>query len=63
MMSPLPGAIPLKPGSCTKPLPGIMPEVVGEDGKPVPTGAGGWLVISQAVAGHDPRHLGRRRAL
>ncbi|MCE2810833.1 MAG: AMP-binding protein, partial [Planctomycetaceae bacterium] len=25
MMSPLPGAIPCKPGSCTKPLPGIIP--------------------------------------
>jgi acetyl-CoA synthetase len=47
MMSPLPGAIPLKPGSCTKPLPGVVPEVVGEDGKPVPTGAGGWLVIAK----------------
>ena len=34
MMSPLPGAIPTKPGSCTKPLPGIVPEIVGEDGKP-----------------------------
>ncbi len=51
MMSPLPGAIPLKPGSCTKPLPGIVPEVVGEDGKPVPTGAGGWLVISKPWPG------------
>jgi acetyl-CoA synthetase len=47
MMSPLPGAIPLKPGSCTKPLPGIMPEVVREDGKPVETGSGGWLVITK----------------
>ncbi|HND55488.1 MAG TPA: acetate--CoA ligase, partial [Pirellulaceae bacterium] len=36
MMSPLPGAIPTKPGSCTKPLPGIVPEIVGEDHKPVP---------------------------
>jgi acetyl-CoA synthetase len=47
MMSPLPGAIPTKPGSCTKPLPGIIPEIVGEDGKPVPDGAGGWLVIAK----------------
>jgi acetyl-CoA synthetase len=47
MMSPLPGAIPLKPGSCTKPLPGIVPEVVREDGKPVETGSGGWLVITR----------------
>ena len=51
MMSPLPGAIPLKPGSCTKPLPGVVPEVVGEDGKPVPTGVGGWLVITKPWPG------------
>jgi acetyl-CoA synthetase len=51
MMSPLPGAIPLKPGSCTKPLPGIVPEVVGEDCRPVETGKGGWLVISQPWPG------------
>jgi len=47
MMTPLPGAIPTKPGSCTKPLPGIIPEIVGEDRQPVPVGAGGWLTITQ----------------
>ncbi len=47
MMTPLPGAIPTKPGSCTKPLPGIVPEIVGEDRKPVPVGSGGWLTITQ----------------
>jgi acetyl-CoA synthetase len=47
MMTPLPGAIPTKPGSCTKPLPGIVPEIVGEDRKPVPVGSGGWLTIKQ----------------
>ncbi len=47
MMSPLPGAIPTKPGSCTKPLPGVIPEVVGEDGIPVEPGNGGWLVITK----------------
>jgi len=47
MMTPLPGAIPTKPGSCTKPLPGIVPEIVGEDGKPVERGNGGWLVITR----------------
>jgi len=51
MMSPLPGAIPLKPGSCTKPLPGIIPEIVAEDGKPVEPGHGGWLVIAQPWPG------------
>jgi acetyl-CoA synthetase len=47
MMTPLPGAIPTKPGSCTKPLPGVMPEIVGEDRKPVPVGSGGWLTIAK----------------
>jgi acetyl-CoA synthetase len=51
MMTPLPGAIPLKPGSCTKPLPGIMPEVVAEDGAPVSAGNGGWLVITKPWPG------------
>jgi acetyl-CoA synthetase len=51
MLSPLPGATPLKPGSCTKPLPGVVPEVVGEDCLPVETGKGGWLVISQPWPG------------
>ncbi len=51
MMSPLPGAIPLKPGSCTKPLPGVLPEIVAEDGKPVEPGKGGWLVIAKPWPG------------
>jgi acetyl-CoA synthetase len=51
MMSPLPGAIPLKPGSCTKPLPGILPEVVDENHKPVQPGNGGWLVITKPWPG------------
>jgi acetyl-CoA synthetase len=51
MMTPLPGAIPTKPGSCTKPLPGVMPEIVGEDRQPVPVGAGGWLTIKRPWPG------------
>ena len=51
MMSPLPGAIPTKPGSCTKPLPGIVPEIVDESGKPVEAGQGGWLVITKPWPG------------
>jgi acetyl-CoA synthetase len=47
MMSPLPGAIATKPGSCTKPLPGIIPQIVGEDREPVPVGSGGWLTIAK----------------
>jgi len=51
MMSPLPGAIATKPGSCTKPLPGIVPEIVGEDGKPVGANQGGWLTIAEPWPG------------
>ena len=47
MISPLPGATPLKPGTCTLPLPGIMADVVDEQGHPVPTNAGGYLVIKR----------------
>ncbi len=47
MMSPLPAAIPTKPGSCTKPMPGIVPAIVDSSGKPVPPGQGGWLVITK----------------
>jgi acetyl-CoA synthetase len=45
MLTPLPGAVPAKPGSATLPFPGIVPEVVTKDGEPVPAGHGGLLVI------------------
>ena len=51
MMSPLPGAIATKPGSCTKPLPGIIPEIVDETGKPVGVNQGGWLTIAHPWPG------------
>ncbi len=51
MMSPLPGAIPTKPGSCTKPLPGIIPEIVDPRGKPVDSNQGGWLTITHPWPG------------
>ena len=51
MMSPLPGAISTKPGSCTKPLPGIVPDIVDEDGKSVDPNHGGWLVITHPWPG------------
>ena len=47
MISPLPGAIATKPGSCTLPLPGIMADIVDEHGGPVPPGQGGFLVIKR----------------
>jgi acetyl-CoA synthetase len=51
MMTPLPGAIPTKPGSCTKPLPGILPEIVDPKGRPVGKNRGGWLVITHPWPG------------
>jgi acetyl-CoA synthetase len=45
MITPLPGATPLKPGSCTLPLPGIIADVVDETGQSVEKGKGGILVI------------------
>jgi acetyl-CoA synthetase len=45
MITPLPGAIPTKPGSGTLPFFGVAAEVVDKDGKEVPAGAGGYLII------------------
>jgi len=45
MITPLPGAIPTKPGSATLPFFGILPEVADDQGKAVPPNAGGKLVI------------------
>ena len=46
MISPLPGATTLKPGSATFPLPGIGAEVVDDSGKPVERG-GGYLTLTR----------------
>ena len=47
MISPLPGAVPAKPGSCTLPLPGIMATIVNEAGDEVNDQHGGFLVIKR----------------
>ncbi|MBI1396979.1 MAG: acetate--CoA ligase [Betaproteobacteria bacterium] len=47
MITPLPGATPLKPGSCTLPLPGVMAAIVDETGHDVEKGKGGILVIKR----------------
>ena len=47
MITPLPGATPLVPGSCTLPFPGIMAAVVDETGADVPLGQGGILVVKR----------------
>jgi acetyl-CoA synthetase len=47
MISPLPGATPQVPGSCTLPLPGIMTAIVDETGHDLPNGNGGILVVKR----------------
>ncbi|HEV3237420.1 MAG TPA: acetate--CoA ligase [Gemmataceae bacterium] len=63
MISPLPGAIPTKPGCATRPFPGILAEVVDKQGKPVPANQGGFLVIQhpwpsmlRTINGDDERY-------
>ncbi len=47
VITPLPGATPLVPGSCTLPFPGLFPEVVDETGHDLPFGTSGQLVIKR----------------
>ncbi len=45
MITPLPGAIPTKPGSATVPFPGILADVVDVEGNSVSCNEGGYLVV------------------
>jgi acetyl-CoA synthetase len=63
MISPLPGALPTKPGSATRPIPGVVAEVVDRAGHPLPANTGGLLVIRQpwpamlrTIFGDDERY-------
>ncbi|EJE52307.1 acetate--CoA ligase [Acidovorax sp. CF316] len=47
VITPLPGATPLVPGSCTLPLPGIAAAIVDEVGNDIANGTGGILVIKR----------------
>jgi acetyl-CoA synthetase len=47
VITPLPGATPMVPGSCTLPFPGITAAIVDETGNDVPNGQGGILVIKK----------------
>ena len=51
LITPLPGATPLKPGSATFPFPGIEPAVLREDGSPAGVNEGGYLVIKRPWPG------------
>ena len=47
MITPMPGATPMVPGSCTLPFPGIEAAIVDETGKDMPNGQGGILVVKK----------------
>ena len=51
LITPLPGAIPLKPGSATLPFPGVDAAVIREDGSPADVNEGGYLVIRKPWPG------------
>jgi len=51
LITPLPGAIPLKPGSATVPFPGVDPDILREDGTPADVNEGGYLVIKRPWPG------------
>ena len=47
MMSPIPGAVATKPGSCTLPFFGVSPKVLREDGTEAKPNEGGLLVVTR----------------
>ncbi len=51
MITPLPGAIPLKPGSATLPFFGVEPAILREDGTECEVDEGGYLVIKRPWPG------------
>ena len=51
LISPLPGATPVKPGSATLPFPGVQPAILREDGSRVSVNEGGYLVIKKPWPG------------
>ncbi len=63
MISPLPGAIPTKPGSATQAFPGIHADVVDRQGRSMPANQGGFLVVRhpwpsmlRTILGDDERY-------
>jgi len=51
LITPLPGAIPIKPGSATLPFPGVDLAILKEDGSPAAVNEGGYLVIRKPWPG------------
>jgi acetyl-CoA synthetase len=63
MITPLPGAIPTKPGSATLPFFGVDPAVVDAEGNEVPPNVGGklivrrpWPAMLRSIYGDKPRY-------
>jgi acetyl-CoA synthetase len=51
LITPLPGAMTLKPGSANRPFPGVVPKVIKEDGSPAGANEGGYLIIDKPWPG------------
>ena len=51
VLTPFPGATPIKPGSATMPFFGIDPAIIREDGSPCDVNEGGYLVIKKPWPG------------
>ena len=51
LISPLPGATPLKPGSATRPLPGVEPLIVDAEGQPLEGAVEGNLCLADSWPG------------
>ena len=51
LISPLPGAIPTKPGSASVPFPGVVPQIVNDQGKRCKTDEAGYLVFMKPWPG------------
>jgi len=51
LISPIPGATPMKPGSATRPLPGVKPRLVDAEGQELAGAASGNLCISASWPG------------
>ncbi|HTD42847.1 MAG TPA: acetate--CoA ligase, partial [Bryobacteraceae bacterium] len=51
MIAPMPGAVPLKPGSGTLPMPGIIPDIVDLHGYPVEPDREGFLILRRPWPG------------
>jgi len=51
LITPLPGAVPIKPGSATLPFPGVDPAIIKDDGSPAKVNEGGYLIIKKPWPG------------